>query len=126
MVEDFGCVQDVCADLQTGIITSIIVPGGNNKLLNIFASTDYRSIPIYMRNTFKNIVNEDLSNYLKNIKEETLILWGELDKDTPLKYGHKINKLINNSAIITLSNASHFSYLDYPFLTNKIIKEFLK
>ncbi len=31
-----GFVQDVCADLESGKITSIIVPG-NNKLLNIFA-----------------------------------------------------------------------------------------
>ena len=27
MEKDFGFVQDVCADLQTGKITSIIVPG---------------------------------------------------------------------------------------------------
>ena len=31
MEEDFGCVQDVCADLETGNITAIIVPG-NNKM----------------------------------------------------------------------------------------------
>ena len=30
-----GYVQDVCADLETGVITSIIVPG-SNKLLNMF------------------------------------------------------------------------------------------
>ena len=34
-----GFVQDVTADLETGTITSIIVPG-NNKLFNVFASTD--------------------------------------------------------------------------------------
>lgn len=33
-----GYVQDVCADLETGRITSIIVPGGTNKLLNFFSS----------------------------------------------------------------------------------------
>lgn len=31
-----GFVQDVNADLETGVITSIIVPG-NNKFLNMFA-----------------------------------------------------------------------------------------
>ncbi len=45
MEEDFGCVQDVCADLESGIITSIIVPGGNNKLLNIFSSSNDIVIP---------------------------------------------------------------------------------
>ncbi len=34
-----GFVQDVNADLETGTITSIIVPG-SNKLFNVFASND--------------------------------------------------------------------------------------
>ena len=34
-----GFVQDVCADLETGMITSIIVPG-NNKILSIFSSAN--------------------------------------------------------------------------------------
>lgn len=32
-----GFVQDVCADLETGKITSIIVPGGN-KIINMFSN----------------------------------------------------------------------------------------
>ncbi len=39
-----GYVQDVCADLGTGVITSIIVPG-NNRLINIFASNNDIVIP---------------------------------------------------------------------------------
>lgn len=35
-----GFVQDVCADLETGKITSIIVPGGTNKLINFFSSNN--------------------------------------------------------------------------------------
>jgi YlmC/YmxH family sporulation protein len=44
MEEDFGFVQDVCADLQTGNITSIIVPG-NNKILSVFSSANDIVIP---------------------------------------------------------------------------------
>ena len=40
-----GFVQDVCADLESGIITSIIVPGGNNKLLNMFSNNNDIVIP---------------------------------------------------------------------------------
>ena len=40
-----GYVQDVCADLETGIITSIIVPGAGNKLLNIFSQANDIIIP---------------------------------------------------------------------------------
>ena len=39
-----GYVQDVTADLQTGISTSIIVPG-NNKMFNLFGSNDEIVIP---------------------------------------------------------------------------------
>ena len=39
-----GFVQDVCADLETGMITSIIVPG-NNKILSIFSSANNIVIP---------------------------------------------------------------------------------
>ena len=35
-----GFVQDVCADLETGKITSIIVPGGTNKLINFLSSSN--------------------------------------------------------------------------------------
>ena len=39
-----GFVQDVTADLESGIITSIIVPG-NSKLLNMFSSNNDIVIP---------------------------------------------------------------------------------
>ena len=39
-----GYVQDVTADLKTGVITSIIVPG-NNKMFNIFSGNNEIVIP---------------------------------------------------------------------------------
>ena len=45
MQEGSGYVQDVCADLETGKITSIIVPGGSHKLLNFFSSENDILIP---------------------------------------------------------------------------------
>ena len=44
MQEGFGFVQDVTADLETGTITSIIVPG-STKLLSIFSSSNDIVIP---------------------------------------------------------------------------------
>lgn len=39
-----GYVQDVTADLKTGVITSIIVPG-TNKMFNIFGSNNEIVVP---------------------------------------------------------------------------------
>ena len=44
MEEGFGFVQDVCADLETGSITSIIVPG-SNKVFSMFAGSNDIVIP---------------------------------------------------------------------------------
>ncbi len=44
MEKGSGLVQDVCADLGTGKITSIIVPG-NNKLINLFTQNNDIEIP---------------------------------------------------------------------------------
>ena len=40
-----GSVQDVCAELETGTITSIIVPGSTNKFMSMFSSNNDIVIP---------------------------------------------------------------------------------
>lgn len=44
MEKGYGYVQDVTADLETGVITSIIVPGNSNKI-NIFVNNNEMVIP---------------------------------------------------------------------------------
>lgn len=44
MEKGFGYVQDVCADLENGNITSIIVPG-SNRILSVFSSSNDIVIP---------------------------------------------------------------------------------
>lgn len=96
------------------------------KLLSIFGSTDYQNLPNKMMQTFRNVVNEDLKPYLKNIKSKTLLLWGNLDEDTPVEDSYIMNRLIPNSENIILDGLTHFSYLQRPLLFNQIIYEQLK
>lgn len=98
----------------------------HQKLIKIFGSADYQKLPPAMQQTFKNIVNEDLKYYLPYIETDTLLIWGKKDLDTPLKDAVKINSLIKDSALIVFPEATHYSYLQYPLLTNKIIYEFIK
>ena len=78
-----------------------------------------------MRKSFTNVVNEDLTNYLKDIKNEVLLLWGNNDIDTPLKDAKKMNKTIKESSLIVL-NGTHYVYLENIYLVNNIIYEYLK
>ena len=79
-----------------------------------------------MKNTFKNIIKVDLRKHYKNIKNKTLIIWGYNDTDTPIKDAKYLKKVLINSRLIIYKNSTHFSYLEYPDKTNKIINNFLK
>lgn len=97
-----------------------------NKLISIFGSTDFKNLDPNIRKTFIKVINEDLTNYLKNITTSTLLIWGELDMDTPLDDGKLMNTKIEDSGLIIIPNAGHFPYLEYPYYINKIVLEFLK
>ena len=94
-------------------------------LFNTFSSSDYKEIPKIMRLTFQNIVKENLLKYYKNIDCETLIIWGEKDKDTSIKSAYIINKVIKDSGLIIIKDGNHFSYLKNPYTFNIIIEEYI-
>lgn len=95
------------------------------KLVDIFGSTDYKNLKDSMKKTFSNIVNEDLSIFLPNIKTDSLIIWGEKDIDTPITDGYLMNDKIKDSGLVIIKGATHFSYLEYPLYVINIIKTFL-
>ena len=95
------------------------------KLISIFGSTDFKNLPEKLRKTFINIVNEDLTTYIKNVNVETLIIWGENDIDTPISDAYKMNELINNSKLKIIKKATHFSYLEYPLYIISLLNQFL-
>ena len=79
-----------------------------------------------MRQTLVKVVNEDLTPLLSEIKQNTLLIWGENDTATPLSDGQLMEKLIKNSGLVTLKNAGHYSFLEQQFIFNKVISSFMK
>ena len=96
------------------------------NLRNKVGSADYRASSNVLKETLKNIVNEDLTELLPKISVPTLIFWGTLDTATPISDGRKMEKLIPNSGLIEYSGSSHFSYLENINNFNVVVNEFLK
>jgi len=69
--------------------------------------SDYPATEGFMRKTYLNVIKEDLSEKIKNIKTPTIIIWGEKDNIMPLKYGKLINLQIKNSKLIIIPKGSH-------------------
>ena len=93
--------------------------------LSAFYSSDYNLLEPIMKESFKLIVNEHLDNYLGKIKNQTLIIFGKNDKETPLYMAKRQNLAIKNSKLEIIANAGHFCFIDKPYAFNLKLSEFL-
>ena len=96
------------------------------KRLKEQGSSDYLKLNGVMRQTFKNIVNCDLTNILSRVQSEVLLLWGESDEATPLKYAKIMQKKIKNCGLYVFEKGSHFCYLENANAFVSAVKLFLE
>ncbi|MBI5449462.1 alpha/beta hydrolase [Candidatus Gottesmanbacteria bacterium] len=60
-----------------------------------------------MRQTFKNIVQEDLELAMKSVKIPCLLLWGGQDTIVPISIAHKMAAIMGTSTLITIPDFGH-------------------
>lgn len=77
-------------------------------------SSDYAKLSGVMRETFVKSVTEHLESCLPDIPHEVLLLWGAGDKATPLYQAERMEKGIQNAALVVIDNAGHYAFLDRP------------
>ncbi len=75
------------------------------------------------RGTAVSKISEEL---LKQIENETLIIWGKDDKLFPVEYGEAAAKIIPNAKLHLIQDAGHLPLMDQPGIFNKILGDFLK
>jgi pimeloyl-ACP methyl ester carboxylesterase len=76
-----------------------------------FSSEDYLNAGP-LQETFLQVVRQDLLPYARRVKAPTLLFWGSLDTETPLKMGQILEKEMPDAALIVLDGVGHFGYLD--------------
>ena len=74
-------------------------------------SRDYKAASPIMRKVLVNTVNEDLSNYAKQIEEPTLLIWGDRDTEAPVEEAKELEKIMIDAALIILPG-SHYAYIE--------------
>jgi len=90
-----------------------------------FGSEEYRSLSPIMKESYKKIVNEDLSHCASKIKNKTLLVYGKKDKTTPInEEGQTFNTLIKNSTLVAL-DGGHFCFCDEYLKFNETVRGFL-
>ncbi len=97
----------------------------NPQYFNKYASPDYKYLSAVNQKTFKNIVNKDLTNYIKLLNCPMLLFWGTHDTATPIKMFKIIKKLQPQAKQIIIKNGTHFCYLEQGELFANACQNFL-
>ncbi len=93
---------------------------GLGKVTKLLRSGDVNMMSENMYATFKNVVDEDFSQYFANYKNKAILFWGEKDTATTLSSGKTIHNLIKNSLFFSYDD-DHYFFLRYANdISNKI------
>lgn len=68
----------------------------------------------HLEKNFRKIITQDLSNNIKKIHKNTLILWGEQDAITPVIWAYELHKNISHSQFYVFPDAGHNLPIQYP------------
>lgn len=97
-----------------------------NLLYRIARASDFYNTDEKMRETFKNVIKEDLVPYMKRIIAPTLLIWGAEDRMVPVEIAAKMNKMINKSKLVVINEARHGVPWTHPKEFADEVEKFLK
>lgn len=107
-------------------ILKIFAPIFKKILYKLIGEYDYTKTSGVMRETFKKIINEDLTSPMSKIKSPTYLIWGSNDTITPIWIAKKMQAVIKDSKLITLTGEGHSAVYKNPELFSKTVIKLLQ
>ena len=111
--------------MARNIAKTWFIKGENAKYFNICIQAGKQTSMEAVDNSLIAFKNWNGVDALKNIKNETLIVWGDKDKSYNFEQIQALEKNIENSKLIIFKNCAHNVHLEQPDQFNKTIKNFL-
>jgi len=78
----------------------------------------------HLQETFKKVVTDDTRKDAVALTIPALLLYGEQDDATPVRFGELYHECIPNATLEVLSGAGHFVHLDRPQQVIRAIEDF--
>lgn len=91
----------------------------------LFEITNNRLKVIKIISLAKSAIRSNLNEELNQIKQPTLLIWGNNDIITPPFVGREFNKLIPNSELFFIDKCGHAPMMEVPGEFNDILNNFL-
>ena len=92
----------------------------------VFSITNNRIRVIKIIALAKSAIRNNLGDELNNIKQPTLLIWGNNDNVTPPFVAREFQKLIPNSELQFIDKCGHAPMMEVPEEFNAILHKFLK
>ncbi|MFH1967900.1 MAG: alpha/beta hydrolase [bacterium] len=80
----------------------------------IIRKSDYVYTEGIMKQTYLNVISDDVSYKLSFIKVPTVIIWGDKDQSVPVGDSYTIKEKIKNSKLIIIPGADHLMHKKIP------------
>lgn len=113
------------AEIAFDVISSIAAPGFDGpefeRAVAAFASID----PAGFRAACNCLVTHDVRDRLGEIDVPTLVVFGQLDTETPAEYSRLIAELITDSELFEVAGAGHLVPSEAPEILNALIRRFV-
>lgn len=106
-------LKGLMAKIVKPIFSLPIFHHARKAIYALMEAEDYVRNP-ELKQTFLNVINEDLNSLLPKINHQTLILWGESDAEVPLAKGKIMKQQIKNSELVVFPKAGHLPFYDQP------------
>lgn len=89
-----------------------------------FGSAEYRGLSPVMKESYKKIVNEDLRDCARLVKNRVLIVEGRADTTTPMAEAKAYLACFARGKLCEIEGG-HFAFAEHPLAFNLIAEEFL-
>lgn len=91
----------------------------------VAGTKDYLQADGTMKDTFQNVINEDLTELLSDIKTPTHIIWGAKDSYVPVSDARLMHEKIVGSTLDIFPDGKHGLHLQMPEELVKLIEKYL-
>lgn len=121
------CMRD--ASLPASEFVSRYLPGMFSESVTQEVREEFASImsdfhPVGFRLMAKASAQVDTRDLLPNIRVPTLLVWGDVDKRSPMNIAYQLRDAIPGARLAVISGAGHVSNLEKPAQFNKIVRDF--
>lgn len=119
-----GLAKDFAATVKM-IVPFSYGPGADPRLAAQGIEQMAATAPAVLLGDFTACDRFDLMERLGDIRLPTLVLVGDQDQMTPVKYGQHLAQAIPGARMQVIPGAGHMLYLEQPRLVNQAIAEFM-